>query len=196
MKSCWIINGQGHLAGRLASLCAKELLIGTKIIVLKCEKIEISGKHIKNKLKFLSKSKKKMNTNPKRGPFHFHSPSQIFWKIIRGMLPHKTKRGTAALMRFRAFDGNPSPFHHMKKFIIPSAFRITTLSPGRKYSILGEISNQIGWTKKHIIESLIWNQNVWGKLYQNYKIKSKKKNKKFYFGKIKYIWGESRNETN
>ena len=38
-----IIDGKGHLMGRLASICAKELLEGKKIIILRCEKIEKSG---------------------------------------------------------------------------------------------------------------------------------------------------------
>ena len=41
-----VIDGKGHLMGRLASICAKELLEGKKIIVVRCDKIEKSGKHI------------------------------------------------------------------------------------------------------------------------------------------------------
>jgi large subunit ribosomal protein L13Ae len=187
MLKTLIIDGQGHLAGRLSSICAKELLNGAKIIVLKSEKIEISGKHFKNKLKFLLKSRKRTNTNPKRGPFHFHSPSQIFWKMVRGMLPHKTKRGTLALLRLRVFEGIPFPYNKMKKFIIPTALRINKLSPGHKYSILGEIASQIGWRKKNIIESLVWQKNVWSQIFYNFKTLNKVNSKKNYFGKIKFI---------
>jgi large subunit ribosomal protein L13Ae len=187
MLTNWIVDGQGHLAGRLASLCAKELLEGSRIIIVKSEKIEISGKHFKNKFNFLLKSKKKTNTNPKRGPFHFHSPSQIFWKMVRGMLPHKTKRGTAALMNLRVYEGIPFPFNRMKKFIVPVAFRIAKLSPGHKYSVLGEIASQIGWTKRNIVQSLVWKKKVFNQLFLKIKKKNKIKAKKFYFSKIKYI---------
>ena len=36
---------------------------------------------------------------PSRGPFHFRAPSKIFWRTVRGMLPHKTAKGAAALGR-------------------------------------------------------------------------------------------------
>ena len=182
-----VIDGKGHLFGRLASVCAKELLSGRKIIIVRCEKIEISGKHIKNKNNMLKKTKKRTNTNPKRGPFHFHSPSQIFWKIVRGMLPHKTKKGTNALMNLRIFEGIPEPFDKMKRFIIPSALRITRLLPGRNYSILGELCNQIGWKKKHVTDSMVWNKNIKSRLFYKFKINAIKKRKTILRGKIKFL---------
>nr|UXY87306.1 60S ribosomal protein L13A [Cryptomonas sp.] len=165
MKILQVINGNGHLIGRLASVCAKQLLNGKKIVVVHCEKIEISGKEIKNKYKYLSLRKKRTNTNPRRGPFHFRSPSQIFWKVVRGMLPHKTKRGTNALMNLRVYEGVPPSLVKMKKFVIPEALRILRLSPGRKYSKLENISNQIGWTKKTLIAQMNNERNVKNKYY-------------------------------
>lgn len=38
-----IIDGKGHLMGRLASIVAKELLCGQKVVVVRCEEIDISG---------------------------------------------------------------------------------------------------------------------------------------------------------
>ena len=78
MKNLFIIDGKGHLMGRLASICAKYLLNGNKIVIINCESIEISGKPIKKKFEYLSLFKKKTTTNPKRGPFHFKSPSQKY----------------------------------------------------------------------------------------------------------------------
>jgi large subunit ribosomal protein L13Ae len=149
-----VIDGKSHLLGRLASVCAKELLNGRKIVIIRCEKIEISGKHIKNKFRLLSRFKKRTNTNPKHGPFHFRSPSQIFWKGLRGMLPHKTKKGTKALLNIRLFEGIPNALRNIKKMNFASALRINRLFPGRKFSNLGEIASEIGWTqKKFIIEA-------------------------------------------
>jgi large subunit ribosomal protein L13Ae len=42
-----------------------------------------------------------MNTNPSRGPYHQRAPSRMFYKVVRGMLPHKLKRGQAALERLK-----------------------------------------------------------------------------------------------
>jgi large subunit ribosomal protein L13Ae len=151
--------------GRLASICARNLLNGKKIIVLNCEKINISGKHIKNKFKYFSMFKKKTNTNPKKGPFHFKSPSQIFWKVIRGMLPHKTKRGSIALFNLKVYEGIPPSYTKAKKFIIPKALRITRLMPGRNFSKLGNISNEIGWKKKSFIDHVDDVKKIKNKIY-------------------------------
>lgn len=38
-----VIDGKGHLLGRLASIVAKQLLAGKKIVVVRTEQIVISG---------------------------------------------------------------------------------------------------------------------------------------------------------
>ena len=38
-----IIDGRDHLMGRLASVIAKELLAGQKVVVVRCDQICISG---------------------------------------------------------------------------------------------------------------------------------------------------------
>merc|ERR1711924_81773 len=83
-----VIDARGHLLGRLASFVAKEALLGQKIVVVRCEELVISGSHIRNKLKLLMKRNKRMNTNPMKGPFHHKSPSDMFIRVVRGMLPH------------------------------------------------------------------------------------------------------------
>jgi large subunit ribosomal protein L13Ae len=177
-----IIDGKGHLMGRLASICAKELLEGKKIIILRCEKIEKSGKHIRNKLNFILRYKKRTHTNPKHGPFHFKTPSQVFWKTIRGMLPHKTYRGSLALKRLKLYDGVPVALAKRKKFIVPCALRLIKLAPGRKYSKIGEIFNEIGWNKKKIIEE---NEE-----------KSKALGKKFWKNKFRLVQQLKKNKRN
>ena len=43
MPETVVIDGRGHLLGRLASVVAKQLLFGKKIVVVRCEEILISG---------------------------------------------------------------------------------------------------------------------------------------------------------
>lgn len=38
-----VIDGRGHLIGRLASVVAKELLCGQKVVIVRAEQITISG---------------------------------------------------------------------------------------------------------------------------------------------------------
>jgi ribosomal protein L13 len=43
MADTIVIDGKGHLLGRLASICAKQLLNGKKLVVVRSEQIVISG---------------------------------------------------------------------------------------------------------------------------------------------------------
>ena len=117
-----VIDCKHHLFGRLASIVAKELLAGQRVVCVRCEEINISGSFYRNKLKFLDKLRKSTNTNPTHGPFHFRAPSRIFYRTIRGMIPHKTHRGKCAMERLKVFDGVPEPYDKMKKMvrILPS----------------------------------------------------------------------------
>ena len=47
-----VIDGRGHMFGRLASKIAKELLNGQRIVVVRCELINRSGSLFRNKLKW------------------------------------------------------------------------------------------------------------------------------------------------
>jgi large subunit ribosomal protein L13Ae len=77
----------------------------------------------RNQIRYADFKKKRMNTNPSRGPYHFRSPARIFWrtvssfllflirscfyetrfKQVRGMIPHKTVRGALALGRLAVY---------------------------------------------------------------------------------------------
>ncbi|KAJ3501591.1 hypothetical protein NMY22_g18873 [Coprinellus aureogranulatus] len=46
-----VIDGKGHLLGRLASIIAKQILNGQKIVVVRCEEINISGSFFRNKVR-------------------------------------------------------------------------------------------------------------------------------------------------
>jgi ribosomal protein uL13 len=96
-----IVDCRGHLMGRLASIVAKELMGGQRVVLTRCEEINISGSFIRNKLLFMSYLKKKKNTNPTRGPFHFRAPSRMMWRVVRSMMAHRTSRCQAALERLK-----------------------------------------------------------------------------------------------
>jgi len=149
-----IVDCRGHLLGRLASTIAKELLLGQRVVAVRTEEIVISGSFIRNKLKYLDFLKIHVNTNPKRGPFHYRAPSKILWRAVRGMLPHKTKRGAAALGRMKVFEGIPPPYDKMKRMVVPAALKVTRLKPGRKTTLLGRLSFEVGWKHRDTIKTL------------------------------------------
>jgi len=39
------------------------------------------------------------------------------------MIPHKTKRGEAALARLKVYEGVPPPYDKIKKMVIPDALK-------------------------------------------------------------------------
>eukprot|EP00658_Telonema_sp_P-2_P056333 TRINITY_DN447_c0_g1_i3.p1 TRINITY_DN447_c0_g1~~TRINITY_DN447_c0_g1_i3.p1 ORF type:complete len:173 (+),score=59.51 TRINITY_DN447_c0_g1_i3:151-669(+) len=147
-----VIDCRGHLLGRLASFVAKEALAGQKIMLVRAEDINISGSFMRNKLNLLMKRHKRMSTNPRRGPFHHHSPADMLMRTIRGMLPHKIYKGSAALQRIKAVDGCPAPFDKVKKMVVPAALRVTRLRPGRKYCTLKRLATETGWKYQDVVE--------------------------------------------
>merc|ERR1719497_302922 len=95
-----------------------------------------------------------MNSNPRRGPYHFRAPSKIIWRTIRGMVPHKTARGKAALDRFKAFEGLPHPYDRKKRMVIPSCLKVLRLRPERRFCKLGDLAQQVGWKQSDVIDRL------------------------------------------
>nr|ABK22228.1 unknown [Picea sitchensis]ABK22389.1 unknown [Picea sitchensis]ABK22608.1 unknown [Picea sitchensis]ABK23686.1 unknown [Picea sitchensis]ABK23694.1 unknown [Picea sitchensis] len=140
-----VVDARHHMLGRLASILAKELLHGQRVVVVRCEEICMSGGLVRQKMKYLRFLRKRMNTKPSHGPIHFRAPSRILWRTIRGMIPHKTKRGAAALARLRAFEGVPPPYDRKKRMVIPDALKVLRLQPGHKYCLLGRLSKEVGW---------------------------------------------------
>ena len=43
--------------------------------------------------------------------------------VFLRMIPHKTKRGAAALARLKAYEGVPPPYDKMKRMVIPDALK-------------------------------------------------------------------------
>merc|ERR1712094_49219 len=146
-----VIDCRGHLLGRLASFVAKEALAGQKIMLVRAEEINLSGSFIRNKLHLLMKKQKRMSTNPRRGPFHHRSPADMLMRTIRGMIPHKIYRGSAAFQRVKAVDGCPAPFDKVKKMVVPSALRVSRLRPGRKFCTLKRLASETGWKYESVV---------------------------------------------
>lgn len=54
-----VIDGKGHLLGRLASIISKQILSGQKIVVVRCEEINISGSFFRNKVRIFCQNSRK-----------------------------------------------------------------------------------------------------------------------------------------
>jgi len=150
-----VIDGKGHLLGRLAAIVSKQLLAGQKIVIVRCEEVNISGSYFRNKMRFASFMHKRHIVNPKKhGPFHHRAPSRIIHRTIRGMLPHRTNRGSNALDNLKLYEGMPDPYDRKKKMVIPAALRVLRLKPGRKYCTVKRLSHEFGWGYKDVVDRM------------------------------------------
>lgn len=173
------------MLGRLASVVAKQLLSGQKIVVVRCEALNISGEFFRAKrtcllmlkaflpqrrrlmlftlflVKYHAYLRKGSRFNRTRGgPFHFRAPARIFYKTVRGMIPHKTPRGAAAMERLKVFEGIPPPYDKKKRMVVPQALRILRLKPGRKYCTVGRLSHEVGWKYQDVVARYVWRRAV------------------------------------
>jgi large subunit ribosomal protein L13 len=98
------IDAENRVVGRLASSIAKRLLSGEKVAVVNTEKAVILGNGGATIKDFL---KKRSRGDPYHGPFYPTKPDRIFKRVVRGMLPYKTQRGSEALKRLKVFISVP-----------------------------------------------------------------------------------------
>uniref|UniRef100_A0A182U955 Large ribosomal subunit protein uL13 n=1 Tax=Anopheles melas TaxID=34690 RepID=A0A182U955_9DIPT len=169
-----LIDGRGHLLGRLASVVAKQILSGNSVVVVRCEGLQLSGHFFRNKIKFLAYLRKRCNVNPARGPFHFRAPSRMLWKAIRGMVPHKTKRGANALRRLKVYEGIPPPYDKMKRVCVPIALRQLCLRPDRKYCTVDRVAHEVGWKYRDVVNNLEAKRKIKARIAYMHKKKLKK----------------------
>jgi len=134
-----VIDAEGLILGRMASVVAKRLLEGERIDIVNAEGAVVSGKRlqvIKERKEFLEVG------GPTKGPFHYRKPNAIIRRTIRGMLPHRKPRGRDAYRRLKVYIGVPRKLGRVEAESIEVA-HVDRLR-GR-YITVGEIAKNIGW---------------------------------------------------
>eukprot|EP00890_Picochlorum_soloecismus_P003265 jgi/Picsp_1/393/NSC_00391-R1_protein len=154
MPQTVVVDCRGHMLGRLASILAKQILSGHHVVCVRCEDIVISGGMVRQKAKFERFLRKRSVTNPRRGAVKFRAPSKILWRTVRGMVPHKTARGAAAMERMKSFEGVPAPYDKVKRMVIPDALKVLRLQQGHKFVRLGDMASQVGWKHNDTVAEL------------------------------------------
>ena len=110
-----IIDGTNAILGRLASYSAKEALKGEDLIILNCEKVIITGNKKNIEKEFLEKRGRV--GSGQGGPKVSRSVDKIVRRAIRGMVPHRYKRGKDALRKIKCYVGIPKEFENSKKIV-------------------------------------------------------------------------------
>jgi len=134
-----IINADGLILGRMASIIAKRLLNGEEIIIVNAEKAVLSGGR---KSKVIEAKEFLEVGYPKKGPIHYKRPDRIVRRTVRGMLPYKQPKGKQAYKRLKVFIGIPNEFKDQKMETLANAHAGKLTCP---YFPLGEFAKKIGW---------------------------------------------------
>ena len=135
-----VIDANGLILGRLASIVAKQLLSGDeKIYIVNAEKAIISGSRATT-LKDYRETRERGATE--FGPYFPKRPDRILKRTIRGMLPYKRARGRDAMYRLKVYVGVPSELKSAETTTIAHADM--KLLSSSKYIELGEVSQKMG----------------------------------------------------
>lgn len=131
-----VYDATDHVAGRLATVVAKRLLDGDRVVVLNSEKARILGSQeaIKRRYHF-----KTHVGNERKGPFHPRMPHLILKRTVRGMVPYQQPRGREALKRLICHIGVPDEFKDATAEVIEEARK--PAAPGMS---LAQISQFLG----------------------------------------------------
>ena len=132
-----VIDASDAVLGRLASYTAKQLLNGERVVIVNAEKAVISG----NAKDIYAKYKRRRDItnrgNPTKALKFPRVPDMLVRRTIRGMLNHKTERGTNAYKRLRVVMGVPAEYRE-------KAIKREGRVPTKKVSVL-ELSRMLGW---------------------------------------------------
>jgi large subunit ribosomal protein L13 len=134
-----ILDATDLIVGRLGTVIAKRALLGEGIVIVNSEKAVISGK----KPHIFSEAKRKSDMGtPAKGPFIPRSPDRYLKRMIRGMLPYKQPKGSAAYKRIKCYIGIPPNFMDQKRETIEDA-NCSKLPQGM-YVTIKEVCKHLG----------------------------------------------------
>lgn len=119
-----VINAANSPVGRVASLAAKQALLGKEVRVVNCAHALLSGGRrmvIKEYLQAVLRGGHALN-----GPnWVKRSPERIMKRTIRGMLSYKMGRGEQAFSRIRCHDALPTDYASLKLLTLPAGRGMT-----------------------------------------------------------------------
>lgn len=106
-----IVDATDLIAGRLATYVAKKALLGEEVRIINSEKAVISGKRDNTFDEFQARRTRGV---PLKGPYIHRMPERLLRRVIRGMLPYKKPRGSAAYKRVLCYTDVPDEFKDKK----------------------------------------------------------------------------------
>ncbi len=137
-----IIDGTGHVLGRLSSEVAKRILRGEEVVVVNAEKTIITGTRSRVFRVYLAKRQRGSTASRMRGigPLFPRRPDMILRRTISRMVPHQQAKGREALKRLRVYMDVPKEFQEGPFVVVETAKR----PPQGPVMSLGEVSRMLG----------------------------------------------------
>lgn len=136
------IDATGHIAGRLCSIVASDILRGKRVVVLNAEKALLSGDRNAIFEEWRGRLELGSKVNPMYGPFHPRRPDNILWRMVRGMVPKTKAKGAEGLKRLRVYIGVPQKYSGVTMTKLDDALATRPLP---RYTTMMELSQSIGW---------------------------------------------------
>ncbi len=141
-KEPTVIDGTGHLLGRTASIVAKKLILGERVVILNGERLVISGDPDYQVETHAAKLEIKTIHNPRNTPHHFRRPDMYVRRSVRGMLPHEKPKGRNALKKLTVYIGTPKQYAEKTPISLPEAAASKLRT---KSMTVGELMQHFGW---------------------------------------------------
>lgn len=101
------IDASGAVVGRLSARVAKLLLAGQQVEIINADSAIMAGSLAATKEHYLSRRHQKNKRTPEDSPVWPRAPHLLLRRIVRGMLPYKSRRGREAYRRLRVVVGMP-----------------------------------------------------------------------------------------
>lgn len=134
-----VIDGEGLLLGRMASMVARRAMKGEEIAIVNAEKAVISGSRARVLANY---GHKRSRGSREGGPFFPRRPDHIVKRTIRGMLPYKRTVGSDAFKRIRIYVGVPVEFAGSEREVLEDAHMNRLNTP--KFVTVGAVSTFLG----------------------------------------------------
>ncbi len=137
-----VIDGTDYIFGRLATQIAKKALNGDEIHIINAEKMVIKGDKKAIVRKFADRRRQVNKANPEHAAKWPRVPHMLVKRMIRGMLPWKTKRGKEAHKRIIAYTGNP------KNLTASASIEAEKYDGIAKHITIEELCRDLGYTRR------------------------------------------------
>ena len=135
-----VYDGNGMILGRLATLAAKDALLGEEVRGVNCEQVLISGKKT-NTFEY-QKERYGRKGYPFKSPIFTRMPDRFVRRTIRGMLPWRQARGREVFKHVMCYVGVPAEFASEK--LIKPQKALGSKLPTLNYITVRDVCRSLG----------------------------------------------------